>query len=844
MNYPRIAKFFLLVTLVMSVFASVNSYSQDLSQARELCDNLTQSNRAMAKSSGYDIDAICGEVDVSPPKQKVMPVTSRERRDTISTPNSLKKRQNISGPDGENLESASSLPLGDEYLGVDVTLDALKPFGYDLFANAPSTFSPSESMSVSNKYILGPGDSLDIMLFGKVNRTVSVEINREGFVDFPELGPLALAGLTYGEVKAMLKARIPAQIVGTQASVSMGTLRSIQVFVLGEAFQPGAYRVSSLSTITNALISSGGVSDIGSLRKIQLKRQGKLVTTLDLYALMLNGDISNDLQVQDSDVIFIPAVGGRVSIDGEVLRPAIYELIGDETAQNLVDLAGGFISKAFSKISKIDRVDSGFMTVFDVDLSHQKGRDFILQPGDHLTIDAVAEIKRDIVTTSGAVLHGGDYSWSEGLKISDIISTREELSLDADISIALLVRELGEGIDIEILKFSPTQIFEDKDSKDNLKLQSRDRIEFLSLYLNRSMQLKPYVDMLRLQAGQSRKPEIVTSGGEVRFPGEYPIFKNMTAIDLALISGGLTESAYPKFAEISRVEIGSDAQVSSKIIRTSLDIDDSALLVSSDFIEYRSIPNYKSRPSINLYGEFKFPGKYHFGVGETLTSVIQRAGGFTEEAFINGSIFTRQSLKDREELEMERLSESLKDELALNIVQQSEGDSDKTVVDIEAQKTALASLSSMDAVGRLVIPLNEIMAFSVSDLVLQEGDSLLIPKFNQEVTILGEVQRPTSYLFDLKLSQSDYILKSGGLTRAADSKGIYVVRANGEIVMNTNRWLKFGGTENDIQPGDSIIVPLDTNDNGVEGVALLAEVSQIIYQLSLGAAALSSFNIN
>ena len=229
----------------------------------------------------------------------------------------------------------------------------LKPFGYDLFANAPTTYAPAASIPVSGDYLLGPGDTLDILFYGKTNNTFSLEINREGFVDFPELGPVGLAGLTYGEAKEMLQARISAQIIGTQVSISMGSLRSMQIFVLGEAFKPGAYTVSSLSTITHALVSSGGVSDIGSLRNIQLKRQGKLIATLDLYDLLLAGDTSNDVRVQASDVIYIPTVGDLASIEGQVLRPAIYELKGGESTQDLIDLAGGLGPKAFAESGNV-----------------------------------------------------------------------------------------------------------------------------------------------------------------------------------------------------------------------------------------------------------------------------------------------------------------------------------------------------------------------------------------------------------------------------------------------------------------------------------------------------------
>ena len=411
MKYFKLPALLVLCISILGLSLSFSAYSQGLGDVKQLCDNATAANRAMARQAGYDLDQQCSEITTAVAPKLAIEAPAPVVRETVSSSEEI---------------SVAVAPVAVSGVGATAPASSLKPFGYDLFANAPTTYAPAASIPVSGDYLLGPGDTLDILFYGKTNNAFSLDINREGFVDFPELGPVGLAGLTYAEAKEMLQSRISAQIIGTQVSISMGSLRSMQIFVLGEAFKPGAYTVSSLSTITHALVSSGGVSDIGSLRNIQLKRQGKLIATLDLYDLLLSGDTSKDVRVQAADVIYIPTVGDLVSIEGQVLRPAIYELKGGESIGDLVSLAGDLGPKAFSSSSRLQRInDDGFMTVMDLSLKQFKDRRIDLQAGDHLVIDSITDYKKNIVTLSGAVRHAGDFAWREGLSVSVVISDRD-----------------------------------------------------------------------------------------------------------------------------------------------------------------------------------------------------------------------------------------------------------------------------------------------------------------------------------------------------------------------------------------------------------------------------------
>ena len=820
-----------LLSIAMSAsFFSGSALSQGLGDIKELCGNLTPANKAMAAQAGYDVDELCRELPAMSAAKAAVPAAPKVARDTVSS---------------ETTIAVAVAPVAVSGVGETAPASSLKPFGYDLFANAPTTFAPAASIPVSSDYLLGPGDTLDILFYGKTNDTFSLEINREGFVDFPQLGPVGLAGLNYGEAKDMLQARISAQIIGTQVSISMGSLRSMQVFVLGEAFKPGAYTVSSLSTITHALVSSGGVSDIGSLRNIQLKRQGKLVATLDLYDLLLAGDTSNDVRVQAADVIYIPTVGDLASIEGQVLRPAIYELKGTESIQDLVELAGGMGPKAFAQSARLQRINfDGFMTTLDVDLTQSEDKSASLRGGDHLTVDAITNYKKDVVSLQGAVRHEGDFAWRDGMRVSDIVATRDKLNPDADLGAVMLVREIPNSADIEMLIFSFERVLADFSSEDNQRLMSRDKIIVLSAYGDRATQISPYITQLKRQATLGTSAKIVASGGTVRFPGEYPLVEGMSIDDLIRLSGGLVESAYSQSAEIARIDLSNPNRAVSSIVVSSLTGSSTMALQPSDYVEFRTIPDFRETQTISLEGEFVFPGTYAFDKGENLSSVIQRAGGFTDEAFVDGSIFLREALKIREQQELDRLAKVLNDDLNADRLRDANSNIAVDDAQLTLQRNAIEALASAEAQGRLVIPLMKIVNFSVDDVALKTNDRLLIPKFSQEVTVIGEVQRPTSYLYDASFSQADYLMQSGGIKPSADKRGIYVVKAGGQVIMPTRGWFRFRSAQANIGPGDTIVVPLDTDDTRIRGIPLLAEVSTIIYQLALGAAAVNSFSSN
>ena len=347
---------------------------------------------------------------------------------------------------------------------------------------------------------------------------------------------------------------------------------------------------------------------------------------MDLYDLLLSGDTSKDLRVQSGDVIYVPTVGDVVSINGEVLRPAIYELKGSESTQDLVQLAGGLGPKAYAKSARLQRINTdGFVTVFDVDLTQKSDQSFLLAGGDHVTIDAVTDYKKDVVSLVGNVRHEGDFAWREGMRVSDVIAENNKLNPDTDLNVALVVRELANSADIKVLSFSPSKVLSGAKTNDNFELMSRDRIVVLSAYGDRVQDLTPYVAKLKRQTESGRLPKTVTAEGTVRFPGEYPLIDGMSVGGLIELAGGLLDSAYSQSAEIARIDMSNPNRAVSTMVLSALTNSSMAPLEPSDYIEFRTVPGFRETQTISLEGEFVFPGVYAFDKGETLTSVIQRA---------------------------------------------------------------------------------------------------------------------------------------------------------------------------------------------------------------------------
>jgi polysaccharide export outer membrane protein len=735
-------------------------------------------------------------------------------------------------------------------------LEGLQPFGYDLFERDPSTFSPVTNVPVPADYVVGSGDQLQVQLYGSQNRTLPLTVDRDGRVNFPELGPINVAGQRFSSVKEDIEQRVARQMLGVKASVSMGDTRSIRVFVLGEAQVPGSYTISGLGTMTSALYAAGGIKRVGSLRDVQLKRGGIIVRHLDLYDLLIRGDTTDDAKLLPGDVVFIPSLGETASIEGEIHRPAIYEIRPGATVAELVKLAGGMTPDADQAQGELTRIDEhGERRVVAVSLKAVESSAQPLRNGDLLrvtrlipTLDAGVRIQGDVYTP-GAV------AWHEGIKLTDVLPSVDELRPDADLHYVLIRREAPPVRHIEAVSADLAAALANPNSGANVPLMARDTITVFDMQSDRSRVLGPLIEELQRQAGFSQPSPLVHIDGRVKVPGGYPLESGMRVSDLIRAGGSLDDSAYGGLAELARYQIVDGQSRQTQVI----DIDLAAvrrgetaaniLLQPFDALSIKEISLWGEQEEVILAGQVRFPGAYAIKHGETLKSVLARAGGLTEFAFPEGSVFTRVELQQREQQQLDFLGQRMQTDIATMALQASaasqlNGQGANPSASLAIGQTLLAQLKTSRAIGRLVIDLPRVISESMGsedDVVLRNGDQLLVPRYQQEVTVIGEVQSVTSHLYRSDLTRTDYIALSGGMTIHADASKIYVVRANGSVVANTGGFFRINSTAVKIHPGDTIVVPLDTER--LPPLPMWQAITQILYNIAVSVAAVHSLSL-
>jgi polysaccharide export outer membrane protein len=726
--------------------------------------------------------------------------------------------------------------------------EALKPFGYDLFERAPSTFAPATNVPVPVDYVMGAGDRLEVQLYGNQNRVLTLEVGRDGRINFPELGPISVGGQRFTSVKEDIEARVERQMIGVRASVSMGDTRSIRVFVLGEATRPGSYTISGLGTITSALFAAGGVKPIGSLRNIQLRRQGTLVRSFDLYDMLIRGDSTDDARLLPGDVVFIPPVGQTVTVAGEVRRPAIYEVKNEASVADVVQLAGGLTPEADRSKASIVRIDEAQQrVVMNVNLTPGASERLTVRNGDVLEVARIRPTLDSGITVEGHIYAPGTYAYREGLRLSDVIRSVDDLKPNADIHYLLIRRETPPNREVSVRSADLAAALAARGSEADVPLMPRDRIIVFDLQTSRDRVIRPLMNELRTQSTFSRQTEVVSVDGRVKVPGDYPLEPGMRITDLIRAGGNLSDAAYGGRAELTRYRVVNGDSRRTEQIEIDLaavlrgDPEANITLEPFDSLSIKEMPDWGARDYVTLIGEVRFPGRYSIRKGETLKSVINRAGGLTEFAFPEGAVFTRIESKEREQRQLDQLADRLQNDLVVLALQGVAANQGQAGTALTVGQSLLAQVRATEAVGRLVIDLPRTLRArpgSAGDIILRNGDRLMVPKYQQEVTVIGEVQTTTSHLYRPELDRDDYIALSGGLTRRADKDKIYIVRADGSVVAQQGgRWFSRSSTE--IRPGDTVVVPLDTER--MPALPFWQAVTQIVYNLAISAAAVNSF---
>jgi polysaccharide export outer membrane protein len=731
-------------------------------------------------------------------------------------------------------------------------------FGASLFDSEVSTFAPTDNAPVPDGYRLGVGDELVVQLYGKENEQLFLEVGRTGEVSFPRLGAITLSGLSFEDARDLVKTRIAQQLIGVDAVVTMGRLRAISIFMAGEISVPGTYSVSAMTTVTQALFQAGGVTDIGSLRQIEVRRADKVGAVFDAYDLLMKGDASGDIRLLSGDVVYVPTFGGEVHVLGEVKRPMVYELTGDETVADAISMAGSFSRSAFPASTLLTRKsgDLGLPSASTLDLSTPSGLSFLVRDGDVIEVPGMGELVSNSVVLRGAVARPGDYGWVPGMRVSNLISNaRRDLAKDADLGLGMIVRQKNAILDIEVLSFDLASVIASPGSREDPLLNEFDEVLIFSLVTAdlieeadvevevevevegaRAVLLEPVVVKLQSQARQNEPVQLVSVSGAVRAPGTYPLIAGATVGTLISAAGGLTDSAYLKAAELRRLANRTDGEVRADYIDVDLSVSggQDLTLASRDHLTVRDIPDWSPRDSIVVEGEVKFPGEYRIRKGETLSDVIARAGGFTDEASPGSAIFTREAVAALENQRAAEFARDIETTFATRLL--TEETTTQAIADV-AQ--IVESLQAIEGGGRLLIDLPAAMSGDANaNLEVTDGDLLVIPKLSNTVSVVGEVKRAGTHTFQSELSLDDYVDLSAGFTRRADDGGVYIVKANGSVVtLEKNLW-RFTGNNSSLDPGDTIVVPIDTQYK--ESLASWREITQIVYQSMVSIAAVAN----
>lgn len=814
-----------LILALLCYFAANSAFSQNMAmpsqeQIQQFKNLSPSQQQQMAEAAGINLDALGLKANSS--NQPNIGEQRPTQASSDNKPSSSTAETEDKGDDDTDFIREKKSPD-----------DELSLFGRSIFRNGLDAFRPAMDIPVPADYVMGPGDTLVVQLYGKENFAHSLAINREGQIQFPQIGPVTLAGLTFAQAQKVIADIVSEQMIGIKASVTMGALRTIRVFVLGEVIRPGSFTVGSLATMTNALFSSGGISEVGSLRNIQLKRSGKVITTLDLYDLLLKGDTSADARLLPGDVIFVPPLGKTVSISGQVKRPAKYELNSSASIATIIELAGGLKNSAHLPISYLVRNDQfGEKTLINVDLSSPEGMAFGLRDGDLLAIASKLDFINNQVTLAGHIKRPGPRSWARNLRFTDLIPNPRELLPNPDIEIALIQRFSLETRRIEAILFSPKNAWSTPGGVDDPILQGFDVIQIFDYESKRDDQLSEIVTQLEAQARFNERKKVVNITGSVRFPGRYPLAANMTTEELIHLAGGLTESALDSNGEITRYGIDNNRQRVVMHIGVEFNAD-AVRLEPGDTLQVKQIPLWKNKETVEIFGEVMFPGVYTILPGETLVDVLTRAGGLTPHAYALGAIFSRQQLRELEQQRLSELKSKLESDIAATSASETAGKPD---MDPEDAEQLVKSLNNIRPLGRMVIDLPRILDNpALHDFQMEDGDTITIPRFKPSVTVVGEVQYPTSHFFDESLDALTYIERSGGYKKQADDKRVYIVKANGSVIQpDSSAWFKAHSRA--IQPGDTIVVPLETDR--IDTLTVWAKATQIIYQAALGAAAI------
>ena len=731
--------------------------------------------------------------------------------------------------------------LRDLYRQIPSTSASLRRFGADIFLNRTGNLDnlPMD-LPAGPDYVLGPGDGLSLNLWGSVSQRLSRTVDREGRIALPEAGAVVVAGQTVSQAQTLIQKTLSAQFRDARVDLSLARLRTVRVYVVGDVERPGAYDVSSLSTPLNALYAAGGPTAQGSLRTVRHYRGQRLIRDVDLYEFLLQGVHTDVERLEPGDTILVPPVGPQVAVSGMVRRPAMYELKGESELAEVLQLAGGVLVSATLRQINVERIEAHerrvmlqvkLPTTSDQQALNQALGSFRVQDGDRVTISPILPYSEQTVYLQGHVFRPGKYPYHQGLQISDVLASYQDLLPEP--------AEHGEIVRLAPPDYHPVVI----EFKLSEVLTGDDPID-----------LQPF-DTIRVFGRYEIDPPRVAIHGEVLRPGEYPLAQGMTAADLVRLAGGFKRSAFTETADIASyvVQHGDKVLTRHKTVEIAKalagDRDVDAVLKPGDVLTIRQLSGWKDiGASVLLAGEVLFPGKYGIEDGERLSTLLGQAGGFRAEAYPEGAVLERVQVRELEERSRRELIRRIETEGANIKLAANETGQERTALlqtMSEQKEHVLTALRTQPATGRLVIKITsdiERWRNTAADIELRAGDVLTIPKRPSFVLISGQVYNPSAITYTPGKSAGWYLQQAGGPTDLANRKDIYVIRANGAVVGqgSGSGWWKGNTLSAVMRPGDTIVVP-EKIITGSSAWKNALTTAQFVSSMAIAAAAVHSF---
>ena len=672
-------------------------------------------------------------------------------------------------------------------------------FGSELYTSVAPSFEPNMSLATPLNYVLGPNDQIAVSVYGVQEYSGDLLVSAEGNVSIPNVGLIRVAGLTIEAATQKIKNTMGSTVYnylrsgGSKISVTLSKIRTIKVTIIG-ANRPATYRLSSLATVFNALYVSGGPTAFGSFREIELLRDNKLFKKIDLYRMLLNGDQSDNVGLKDNDVIRIPSYKTRVSIEGQVKRPGIFEVLPNESFANILAFASGFTDTAYQASVKVYAQTNKERQIKD--LQQAQYNTYQPQIGDVFVVSKLLNRFSNRVKIAGAVYRPDIFELTSNLKVADLIRKADGLTEDAYTGRAQIIR-LQEDLTRSVLSFDVAKAL-NSDAANNLLLNREDEV-IITSKLDLRDSLNVYIQ------------------GEIRKPGSFEFTQGLTLKDLILQAGGFTDAAF-KSIEIARLikrdSIEQKDFRAAEIISTEVDGDISTAAASIkltpfDVVTVKRKAGYTLPESVRISGQVQYPGPYALSArNERVSAILKRAGGYTADAFIEGAYLVHNKTaeeKKREEENIERAKKILKDSSGL--------------AQLEEQKNMAFIKVPLNLTGILNNPGSE------EDLVLKVGDEIFIPKYDGQIKVGGAVLLTTQVPYSKNNSFGNYITAAGGFSADAIKRKAYIVYANGEAARS--RKFLFFTTRPKVRPGSEIIVPKKAEGKKVSTGELIGISSSI-----------------